>query len=265
MIARTSNVALIGNTGFVGGNLAAHIAVDAGYNSRNIQEIEGKRFDTVYCAGLPAAKWLANKEPEQDRATVATLASHLRKVRARRFVLISTIDVYAEPGSGVNETHDCAAEENHAYGRHRLEFEHFVASQFDNHLILRLPALFGAGLKKNVIFDLMNDNCLEMINPESRFQWYGLDRLPRDIAAASVAGLQVANLMTEPVTTRAISERFFPGKEVGTKPSPGASYDICTAYADIFGGTDRYIQSAAEVLDDIGQYLSSSQAGGAKA
>ena len=40
----------------------------------------------------------------------------------------------------------------HPYGRNRLELEDLVRKEFDT-LVVRLPALFGKGLKKNFIYD----------------------------------------------------------------------------------------------------------------
>lgn len=252
---------LIGHTGFVGSNLVAQQAFDACFHSKNMGELRGAKAGTIMCAGLPAAKWLANKDPDADWANIESLQAILGTVEAERFVLISTIDVYPAGHHGANEGAVLDGLENHAYGRHRLAFERFIAARFPKHTILRLPGLYGTGLKKNVIYDLLNDNCLEMINPESRFQWYGLDRLSRDIERAVSAGLSVVNLMTEPVPTRAILERFFPTKAVGEKPSPTAAYDIRTRHDVLFGGAGGYIAGAASVLDGIGAYVAAEQAG----
>jgi hypothetical protein len=56
--------ALIGHTGFVGGNLRRQGSYDELYNSKNIESIAERSFDLVVSAGAPAAKWIANREPE---------------------------------------------------------------------------------------------------------------------------------------------------------------------------------------------------------
>lgn len=94
--------ALIGYTGFVGSNLAVQHAFEKQYNSQNIDEIYGKEFDTLVCAGARAEKWRINQEPEKDLAEINGLIDHLRTVKANKLVLISTIDVYKNP-VGVNE------------------------------------------------------------------------------------------------------------------------------------------------------------------
>ena len=89
--------ALIGHTGFVGGNLLRQGRYGDLYNSTNIGDIAGKSFELVVSAGCKAAKWIANQEPAADRAGIESLMRALERVRAERFVLISTIDVYPQP------------------------------------------------------------------------------------------------------------------------------------------------------------------------
>ena len=62
--------ALIGSTGFVGQTLQRSITFDALYHRPNIDSIRGQRFGTLICAGLPAEKWRANREPAPDLANM---------------------------------------------------------------------------------------------------------------------------------------------------------------------------------------------------
>ena len=55
----SSETALIGYSGFVGGNLLRQRSFDACFNSSNIEAIAGRSFDLVVCAGAPAEKWKA--------------------------------------------------------------------------------------------------------------------------------------------------------------------------------------------------------------
>lgn len=41
-----------------------------------------------------------------------------------------------------------------AYGKNRLQLERWVREDFPDALIVRLPALYGAGIRKNFLFDL---------------------------------------------------------------------------------------------------------------
>lgn len=245
---------LIGHTGFVGGNLAAQAPFDETYNSRNFRDMAGREFGTVVCSGVSAVKWQANRDPEGDRARIAELEAVLATVRAERFVLISTVDVYPVPRR-VDEASDCRVQPNHAYGENRLALEERVRGMFPGALVLRLPALFGLGLRKNVVFDLMHDNCLDAISPHSSFQWYDLARLWADVEAAQQAGLELANLAVEPVGTAEIIDRLFPGKRVGEKAGAPGSYDVRTAHAAAFGGEGGYVMGRDEVLDRLAAFV----------
>lgn len=147
--------ALIGHSGFVGTNMLRAHDFGARYNSRTIGEIDGRSFDTVVCAAAPATMWQANREPERDAAIIDGLIAHLRTIRAERFVLVSTIAVLADAAAGADET-TTAFEEAKAYGRNRRRLETACLDLFPRCTVLRLPALFGAGLKKNFLFDLLN-------------------------------------------------------------------------------------------------------------
>lgn len=242
---------LIGYSGFVGSALRRQTTFDLGFNSRSFRDMAGQSFGQVVCCGVSAVKWQANLEPEADRAAIQALGQVLRTVEAESFVLISTVDVHPVPRR-VDEDADCRTQPNHAYGRHRLEFEEIVRARFPHALILRLPGLFGPGLRKNVLFDLLNQNRLEAVDADSRFQWYDITRLNADIALAQSAGLQMAQLAVEPVRTGDIAAMVFPELTVRPGTTPPVSYDVRTRNAALFGGGDGYIMNRAEVVRRIG-------------
>jgi NAD dependent epimerase/dehydratase family len=146
---------LIGHTGFVGGALLRQTRFDACFNSANMAEIDGARFDTLVCAAAPGSMLEANRAPERDKAAIDALIARLDRVEAERFVLVSSIAVLADFAGGDDES-TTAFQQTLAYGRHRRALEAFVEQRFPAHLIVRLPALFGVGLRKNFLFDLMN-------------------------------------------------------------------------------------------------------------
>lgn len=246
--------ALIGSTGFVGGNLAAAARYDVEVHRPNVGLLRGRHFERIVCAGLPAAKWIANRNPGADLANVERLEHVLSTVTAGRFVLVSTVDVYPRIAD-VDEDIDCARAQNHAYGANRMRFEEFVRARFPAATIVRLPALFGPGLRKNVVYDLLHDNGLAAINPASRFQWYPVTRLAADIATAEEHRIALLNLVTEPIATRTIVERFFADKKIGVEAGASAAYDIKTKHADAFGGRDGYVMGADAVLDSLSAYV----------
>lgn len=250
--------ALIGHSGFVGGNLLARRSYDAIYRSTDIDTIRGQSFDHVVCAGVQAMKWWANLHPEEDRAGIQRLLEPLAEVRTQRFTLISTIDVYPAPRE-VDEDSAIERMGHHAYGLHRLELEDWIRARFPEVLILRLPGLFGPSLKKNVIFDLLHDNDLHKIHPGGCFQYYDLRRLADDIDRAWQLGLRLLNVSTAPLGTGEIRERFFPGKQLGaTGPAP-AGYDMRSKHATAWGGENGYLYSKPQVIADLGDWLAAEE------
>ena len=217
--------------------------------------MRGRSFDLLVCAGVLAVKWLANKEPDADRAGIARLTNALAEARAREFVLISTIDVYPDPAAGLDEGAAISAMPNHAYGRHRLELEQWITERFANVRIVRLPALFGTGLRKNALYDLLHDNMVGSINPAGVFQWYPTWRLWDDIQTVRGADLKLVNLFPPPVAMSQIIAAFFPGAQVGPEARPAPQYDLRTRHADLFGGRNGHILSAPYILGEMAGFI----------
>ena len=69
---------LIGYTGFVGTTLLIQRGFDDLYRSTNIVDITGQAYDLVVCAATPAAKWIANREPETDCKNIQNLIDHIK-------------------------------------------------------------------------------------------------------------------------------------------------------------------------------------------
>jgi RmlD substrate binding domain len=259
-----SRSALVGYTGFVGGTLHRARRFDALVNSKNADDLRNGDFDLVIHAGVPAVKWIANKEPAADRAAIEAIRGVLATMKIKELILISTIDVYPDPSARSDENAAIDPARNHAYGRHRLELEQWVRSHFANVRIVRLPALFGDGLKKNVVFDLLHDNQVGSINPASRFQWYPLSRLHADIEKIRAQDIRLINLFPEPLPTSEIVDRFFPGAPTAAPSEPAPAYDLRTTYSNIFGGPPGYTLGRAAVMDELAAFIGRERAGHAR-
>lgn len=158
--------ALIGYTGFVGSNLI-HNNFDIFktwdlYRSSNISNIKNKEYNIVICAGVPANKWYANENCFEDLDNINCLLNNLREVKhINTLIVISTIDVYDFKNIKEHEFFDeqstiCFS--NEAYGKNRLYFEVKcrVLNNVSDVKIIRLPALYGFGLKKNFLYDILH-------------------------------------------------------------------------------------------------------------
>lgn len=248
--------ALIGFSGFVGSTLLKQVPFESLYRSTNINDIEGQSFDTVVCAGAPAQKWIANREPEADRQKIEGLIMHLKSVTCKTFILISTVDVF-KSSIGVDEDTPIDESGLHAYGLHRRLLEKFVESYFPNHLIIRLPGLVGPGLRKNVIFDFLNDNNLHAIESRGVFQFYPMVNLWYDIQTALNAGLKLVHLTAEPISVADISQKGFGKSFDNALANIPATYDMRTRHAQIFGAQGHYQYSARETTQAVRAYAQS--------
>lgn len=247
--------ALIGYTGFVGSSLTRKRSFGSVYNSSNIAEIRGRTFDTVVCAGVSAEKWRANRDPAADLAAIDRLWRSLREASATKLILISTIDVYPDP-VGVNETTPITPIESQPYGKHRYELEARARDHFDS-LVMRLPGLFGKGLKKNALFDLLHSNQTERIDSRGVFQFYDVERLAGDIDTATGHGFSLLNVATEPVSVEEVARDCFGETFVNHVVEKPARYDMRSIHAGAFGGRDGYLISRTEVKDSLRAWVSS--------
>lgn len=156
--------ALLGWSGFVGSVLNVQHRFDARYRKNDIDKSAGHDFATLVCAAAPGSMFAANRNPESDSAAIDELIAALSRVRAQRMVLVSTIAVLSGfDGQQNEETTDFQTETPYGVNRRRLET--FCSQHFETCLILRLPALFGPGLRKNFIFDILNP-VPSMLTPE---------------------------------------------------------------------------------------------------
>jgi hypothetical protein len=106
------------------------------------------------------------------------------------------------------------------YGRNRARLELFVMQRFPNHLILRLPGIFGANMRKNFIYDLCaRSEWRFKIDLNTSHQWYALKYLLEDIRTVlrrncpkrrhEEKEIRVLNLFAEPLVTRDIVRALF--------------------------------------------------------
>ncbi len=248
------STALIGHTGFVGGNIASQHAFDFYFNSSTIQEITGKSIDLLIIAAPSAVKWKANQEPENDWKMISDLMSILETVTAKQVVLISTVDVYKTP-IYVDEATPIDLDKLQPYGKHRFLFEQFIRKHFSHHLIVRLPGLFGKGLKKNFVFDMLNNNRLDLTHKDSVFQFYCLDNIWKDIQIALDNNLSLVNFATEPIRVHEIVKQCFQTDFSNVTENSPISYDMRSKYAAVFKGNNGYLYNKRDIIEKLNNFI----------
>lgn len=246
--------ALIGYTGFVGGNLHSQFKFDDLYNSQNIETIKGKEYDLVVSAANRADMWRINSCPEEDLAEIEKFISIIGEVKINHLVLISTVGVYTQP-LGVDEDTPIDPEELQPYGRHRYLLENYCMEHFQT-TIIRLPGLFGPGLKKNVIYDLLNNNMVDKIHADGVYQYYNLNNIWGDIQLVIKNKLKLVNFATPPVATSTVAREVF-GLEFTNKPDgiKPAHWDVRTKHWKLFGDVENYICSQENEIEGMKLYI----------
>lgn len=146
---------LVGYTGFVGSNLCLSHDFDYRINSKNIETAFDVCPETLIYAGVPAEMFIANQYPEKDRAIIENAENNIRKIRPQRVVLISTVAVYDRTNQ-VDEDDEPDVDHLTPYGRNRFALEKWVEENYREHLIVRLPAIYGENLKKNFLYDFIH-------------------------------------------------------------------------------------------------------------
>lgn len=240
---------LIGSTGLVGSTLKETIDFDYEFNSKNIHTFEQVVPDgcELWLSCLPATKWLVNKNLKQDMENIMKILTIIKYKTYSRVILISTIDVYNDSPMLCDESY----KPNFgglSYGSNRLMFEYLVDKFLtkDDYKIYRLPALFNNKIKKNVLYDLINDNNVTSINRNSYFQWYNLNNLHKFISETCETERTVFNVFTEPLKTLEIIELFPQHKDKIPFIDNGVVYDYKTNLTEL-----GYIQTAEQVLKEI--------------
>ncbi len=146
---------LVGYTGFVGSNICLSHRFDGLYNSKNITEAYGTNPDLMVYSGVPAEMFIANNNPNQDLMIIEQAIENIKKINSKKVVLISTIAVFHD-SVGKDEDSKVDSDCLNAYGRNRYYLENWVENNCSEYLIVRLPGLYGAGLKKNFIYDYIH-------------------------------------------------------------------------------------------------------------
>ena len=206
--------ALFGHTGFVGGHLKENLNPKTThyFSSRNGRSAKGKYFNNIYCACIPGSKWEANNDPEGDLASINSIMNVITSLMCKKITLISTIEVHDRNHQMQDE--ECQYPSKEPYGKNRLYVEKTLREKFGDKLtIIRLPELFGVGMKKNVLYDILNDNMIFNVNVNTVYQWYPLHWLWEDMDRYRSVDGNIVNLYPEPIETSDIVHMFFPEKE----------------------------------------------------
>ena len=250
------NIGIVGGTGFIGSNLCKQFYPCTKFNSENINDIKGNKFDIVINSAPSGVKWLANKNPDRDLSSIHSLITKLKKVSTSKFILISTIDIFETPLDTYEEDVS-SSKKHHPYGRNRLHLEKFAQDNFKDCFIIRMPIVYGDGFKKNFLFDLLNNNEVEKLNPNSLVQVYNVDNLKKDIEFMIEKDIHVLNMATFPISIGEIASRIFSREGLNYKKVNGFyKTNMKTNYSFTKNDSNGYLYNKNDVIEDLVKYFS---------
>lgn len=157
-------VALFGANGFVGKSLFSSLSATGKYQvipvtRDNYSASLGKFYSIIINSAMPAARFWAKNNPDKDfEETVQKTADILYGCTFDKFVQISTVSVRYQLDT--------------IYGRHKLAAESLC--NYGSNLVVRLGAMFGDGLKKGVLIDMLKGQKV-FIDRESRYSFCNVD------------------------------------------------------------------------------------------
>tara|TARA_R110001583_G_scaffold4568_11_gene26206 strand:+ start:92 stop:796 length:705 start_codon:yes stop_codon:yes gene_type:complete len=154
------SVAIIGSNGFVGKALC-RASNKLGFKTirvtrQNYDDLKHDTYDYVINTAMPSKRfWSLNNPVEDCKETILKTADIFYKWKYNKFIQISSISATKQL--------------NMPYGIHKRAAEIIVENN-ENTLIVRLGALYGSGLLKSALFDLVNKNHIYVdINSEYNY------------------------------------------------------------------------------------------------
>lgn len=171
-------VTLIGANGFVGTGLRLFLAAQPGVElvavtRQNYDSLKGARADVTIDSSGNSKKFLSDQQPllDLDLSVVHRLRT-LQDFPAALHVHISSVDLYDELDSPATtaETSPINIAASSNYGAHKILAEQIVQHYAADWLILRLAGMVGPVLRKNPVFDILQNQPLR-IHPDSRYQF----------------------------------------------------------------------------------------------
>lgn len=169
---------IVGGNGLAGSAIVRHAKKHTFEHEiiqrENKETFFGKSCDVLIFANGNPLKYKANQDPFFDfKASVESVSEYIHKINYKKFVLISTIDVYDNKSSLEDTSEDMKINSVNLgpYGYDKLLAENYVRHFCKDYLIFRLPGLVGVGLKKNPAYDFIAKDKKTMISSDSELNF----------------------------------------------------------------------------------------------
>jgi len=254
----SKRVGLLGANGFVGNTVCTIAPEIQRFTRQNMYDLLDVDIDVLIISAVSAEKWRANKDPINDMENIKKLIHFLEKLSIKNAILISTIDVVG-PNKLFFEDLTETEFSSEPYGFNRGLLEKRIQNLFANHHILRLPGLFGPGLKKNLLFDLINNERVNLNSTEDSYQYLYAPKILELIEELYISGERILHASTEPVTAKEViqiaSESLKRDIQFNENLNPTSiRYEMRTRYRK-----SGFVMSRLQVLADMREWFKSEQ------
>lgn len=253
-------VTVIGAEGFVGSAFVRFLKCEPSVELRevtrkNYSDFAKQESDVVIEAACNSKKFLAEKDPLQDfELSVLHRLKTLKDFPAEFHLHISSVDVYSDLTSPATakETSEIEIEKSSHYGFNKLLAEQLVRHHAKRWLILRLAGMVGENLRKNPVFDILNDKPL-FIHPDSQYQFMSTDavaKIAMELFEKNIEG-EIFNLCGEGlISPREIAE--IAGREITlSEESKQASPRVVDVNIEKIKNSANLPQTRQSVIDFI--------------
>jgi nucleoside-diphosphate-sugar epimerase len=127
-------------------------------NRMNYNKFINKKCDFFIYANGNSNKYFATQNPFVDfEMSVTTVMKSINDFRFKKFIFFSSCDVYDKISIKNTFEDSLITKSNNFYGKNKYIAENIVKIYCKKWLILRLGPLIGKNLKKNTIFNLLNN------------------------------------------------------------------------------------------------------------
>ena len=163
---RSERIALLGYKGFVGSALFKKLK-ESGYDITGVsrdsyEKYKNEEFDIIINSAMPSKRfWAVNNPMDDFDATVRLTADLVYGWKYKKFVQISTVSARCQL--------------DHPYGLNKKCAETLVLNKSENNLVVRLGGLYGPGLDKGAVFDIIKGNKI-YVHGDSKYNFIDVEK-----------------------------------------------------------------------------------------
>lgn len=153
---------VLGGNGLIGSSIIKELLKKKqrvfNINRTNYKKFINKRCDIFIYANGNSNKYFAKQYPFLDfELSVSTVIKSINDFHFQKFIFLSSCDVYDKISKTNTSENTLITKSNNSYGKNKYIAESIVKSYCNKWLIIRMGPLIGPNLKKNAIFNLINN------------------------------------------------------------------------------------------------------------